>query len=208
MVTWETVGSFRINKSWKGPRPTRTRWGTGPLVSALLPFHGMCYSLGELPTSVVGGRAVRSLQLPCTLTFPHRDSPSFGPLHLRTIDQDHVTSPSLGGWDTCPKPFILVYFSQSLCCWTDIDASFKMMADAFTQTHTNTELFIIFRKCFNRGWTWSQPICPSFAGFHIYLTSVILEIRWLFFDATRPFVTRVPFCDSLLLITCLIPHET
>lgn len=89
VVTRETVGSLRINKTWKGPRPTRTRWGTGLLVGALLPFHGMCNSLGALPTSVVGwqGCAV------CAVTL-HPDLPAqrFS-LLWPTTPQNHWSRP-------------------------------------------------------------------------------------------------------------------
>lgn len=84
-----------------------TKWGTTPFVGAFLPFHGKSYFLGSWPRTRVfqQGSPVFSVILHPDLSTAEM-LPSLAPSHLRSSDQDHVTSPSLCGWATISKHLV------------------------------------------------------------------------------------------------------
>lgn len=151
---------------------------------------------------------------PAPWPFCSRDAPFLelsGPSHLRSFYQDHIPSPSLGGWKTTSKHIVFAcFFSQNLSHWT----VFKVMADTFTHlTHAWSCLLPSKNVLAVDGHRANLAAHPSSVfSDHIYLTQVILELRWLFSGEHKAywgtFVTTMCSCDWLLLIMVLIPPET
>lgn len=121
---------------WEGPRLTGARnERDDPLCGFFASFSRWVLFSGhaaEQQGSPAGPSSL--LSSPTAWAFRSGDATFSGSSHLRSFDQDRVTSPSLlGGWETTSKHFGFARsLSQNLSCWTGVDTICKMMAGTCT----------------------------------------------------------------------------